>query len=275
MGREGRCIANLSACSHCGSASAAGTLKLATLHALLKWRSFPPLCSPPACRPVWLGSLLAFGGTLLITLDRTGGGNGSSGGSPQALLDAAGAAVGDSAGLLAGDALTLAAALCYSAATVRIPVWAVRRGVSPLQLSLGKAAFLTAVSVAALGLQSGQPAAAGQSVADHLAALWPGWQQAEGWAILLWVALGPGALGSVLHVRGQSLVSPTAAQIAFCSVPLWSAALAAATLPGETISAGTWAGGGTIAAAGLVAALGPGGREDTQQKQQQGSEDGG
>jgi drug/metabolite transporter (DMT)-like permease len=228
---------------------------------------------------VWLGSLLAFGGTLLITLDRTGGGNGSSGGSPQALLDAgaptAGAAVGDSAGLLAGDALTLAAALCYSAATVRIPVWAVRRGVSPLQLSLGKAAFLTAVSVAALGLQSGQPAAAGQSVADHLAALWPGWQQPEGWAILLWVALGPGALGSVLHVRGQSLVSPTAAQIAFCSVPLWSAALAAATLPGETISAGTWAGGGTIAAAGLVAALGPGGREDTQQKQQQGSEDGG
>ena len=224
---------------------------------------------------MWLGSLLAFGGTLLITLDRTAGGS-SGGSSPEAFLDvAAGAAVGDGAGLLPGDALTLAAALCYSAATVRISVWAVRRGVSPLQLSRGKATFLTAVSVAALGLQTGQQAAAGQPVAGALAALWPGWQQPEGWAILLWVALGPGALGSVLHVRGQSLASPTAAQIAFCTVPLWSAALATATLPGETISAGTWAGGATIAAAGLVAALAPGGQQETQQQQQQGPEDGG
>lgn len=92
-----------------------------------------------------------------------------------------------------GDALTLLAALCYSAACVRLPAWAVQRGVQPLQLALGKATFLTAVAVAALGFQ----VAAGQPAAQ----LWPGWQRPEGWAIVLWAALGPGALASVLHVK--------------------------------------------------------------------------
>lgn len=56
-------------------------------------------------------------------------------------------------------------------------------------------------------------------------------------------------------MQGQSLVPPTAAQIVFCSVPLWSALLAAAVLPGEAVSSATLLGGAVVAAAGLVAAL--------------------
>jgi hypothetical protein len=97
----------------------------------------------------------------------------------------------------AGDALALLASLSYSFATVRMPVWLVRRAVPPLQLAVGKAAFLVAVTTAVAGVQASRLAAAGQP----LSALWPGWRQPQGWAIILWGALGPGALASVLHVQ--------------------------------------------------------------------------
>jgi drug/metabolite transporter (DMT)-like permease len=225
---------------------------------------------------VWLGSLLALAGTLLITLDGTSlpawllsllleGAGGQLAVQPAAAAAAAVAVAGAAPGAAAaageaaaaataaaaapvGDALIIAAAFCYSAATVRIPVWAVRHRVPPLQLALGKSAFLAAVFAAALGLAmaaEGEPAAA----------LWPGWRQPKGWAIILWSAAGPGALAALLHVKGQSLVSPTNAQIVFCSVPLWSALLAAVALPGEAVGEATWAGGAAIGAAGLVAAL--------------------
>jgi drug/metabolite transporter (DMT)-like permease len=56
-------------------------------------------------------------------------------------------------------------------------------------------------------------------------------------------------------------VPPTAAQIVFSSIPLWSALMAAAVLPGEEVGLYTWAGGAVVAAAGLVAALG---KQETQ-----------
>ncbi len=162
-------------------------------------RSLRPACprcltsrlSRLGCRPVWLGSLLAFVGTLIIAADRTGGTG------PDSAAAGGEAAAAAAAALPLGDALTLLAALCYSAATVRIPVWAVRHRVSPLQIALGKAVALTAVAAAGLALEAARAAGEGQS----LAAFWPGWQQPEGWAILAWAALGPGALASVLHVK--------------------------------------------------------------------------
>jgi drug/metabolite transporter (DMT)-like permease len=99
--------------------------------------------------------------------------------------------------LAPGDVLTLLAALCYSAATVRLPVWSVRRSVSPLELAAGKCAVLTAVAVAAAGVQAGQLTAAGHPISD----LWPGWHRPEGWGIMLWAAVGPGALANVLLVK--------------------------------------------------------------------------
>lgn len=59
-----------------------------------------------------------------------------------------------------------------------------------------------------------------------------------------------------MQVQGQSLVQPAAAQIMFCSVPLWSGLLAAAVLPGEQVGLLTVVGGTLVAGAGLVAALG-------------------
>ncbi|EFN56827.1 hypothetical protein CHLNCDRAFT_144380 [Chlorella variabilis] len=201
---------------------------------------------------VWAGSLLALVGTLLITLDRWMEAH------LEALPAAAGAATAATAAPAAtspvGDALMLFAALCYSASTVRIPVWAVRHSVASLQLALGKSAFLAAVSAAVLGLEAARVVAAGEPAT----ALWPGWRGWEGWAIISWSALGPGALAAVLHVKGQSLLPDASkAQIIFCSVPLWSALMAALVLPGEKdqIGLATWLGGGVIAAASLVAAL--------------------
>lgn len=277
------------------------------------------------CSLTWAGSVLAFCGTLVITQDHTSSSSSSGSDAPDAAAAAAAAdAGGGGAGLPLGDALTLFAALCYSAATVRMPAWAVRRRVEPLQLALGKCAVLTAVALAALGVQAWQLAADGQSVVE----LWPGWLEPQGWAAVLWAALGPGALASVLHVKvkntgkrgcawlcvvllralqhsshnllleprsgcaasrepappchplhpataagafshhrrslapppllllqGQTLVSPTAAQIVFCTVPVWSALLAAAELPGEAVGPVTLAGGAVVAAAGVVASL--------------------
>lgn len=64
------------------------------------------------------------------------------------------------------------------------------------------------------------------------------------------------ACDPICGVQGQSLVSPSAAQIVFCTIPIWSALLAAAVLPGEPVGQGTWLGGAVVAAAGLVAATG-------------------
>ena len=142
-------------------------------------------CAACRRRRAWLGSCVALGGTLVIAADRASG--------SAAASEAAAAA----SSLRLGDGLTLLAALCYSAACVRLPAWAVQRGVQPLQLALGKSAFLSIVALAALAVQASQLAAAGQPAAQ----LWPGWQQPQGWAIVLWAALGPGALASVLHVK--------------------------------------------------------------------------
>ena len=136
---------------------------------------------------MWLGSVLALVGTVIITQDPSGA----------SVPDAAAAVATGGLGLAAGDVLTLLAAISYSVATVRMPVWAVKHRVTPLQLALGKSAFLTAVAAGVAALQAGQLAAAGQPAA----ALWPGWQSAEGWGIMLWAALGPGALASVLVVK--------------------------------------------------------------------------
>jgi drug/metabolite transporter (DMT)-like permease len=135
--------------------------------------------------------------------------------------------------------------------TVRIPWYAQR--VAPLRLAFGKSLVLAAVAAAALGTQAlalgGGPPTLGE--------LWPACcDQSTAWALIAWSAVGPGALSAFLHVKGQSLVGPTDAQVVFATVPLWSAVLAWALLPGESVGALTWVGGGGLLVAGLVAGLG-------------------
>jgi hypothetical protein len=137
-------------------------------------------CNQPlltrSCRRVWVGSVLALGGTLLIAADRWM--------LPSTLLSTAPNTAG-SAGAAPpssplGDALVVAAALCYSAATVRIPAWAVRHTVLPLHLALGKSAVLAAVSTAALVMEAARMMAQEAPVSS----LWPGWHAPAGWAII-------------------------------------------------------------------------------------------
>lgn len=145
------------------------------------------------CRPTLLGSALALVGTLVIAADRSGLPHSNS--LHPAAFGASTAHSPEASPL--GDALIIFAALCYSAATVRIPAWAVRRAVPPLHLALGKSAFLATVSLAALGAEAAWLGATGRT----LAGLWPGWRQAAGWACIGWSALGPGALSAFLHVK--------------------------------------------------------------------------
>ena len=182
-----------------------------------------------------LGSLAALAGTLVIAADRTGmkahtpaaaspaveppshvaaaaaaaaagqeaWAAGAGAAAAAAAAAAASAASAASAGptpaaSLLGDGLIVCAALCYSASTVRIPAWAVHRGVPSLHLALGKSAFLAAVSFAALAVQAWHLAASGGAAGD----LWPGWRRSvAGWALIAWSALGPGALAAFLHVK--------------------------------------------------------------------------
>jgi hypothetical protein len=179
-------------------------LLLALFLVLVPKLALPPsaCCGPCVrhCRPVWMGSMLALAGTAIITRDDSGSAVAAAGAS---------SSVG---GLAAGDAVALLSALCYSFATVRLPVWVVRHRVKPLHLAIGKSAFLLVVGLVAAALQL---ANSGQS----LLALWPGWQQPRGWAIMLYAALGPGALASVLHVkvsRGVCLGVPVFADLSVC-----------------------------------------------------------
>jgi drug/metabolite transporter (DMT)-like permease len=202
---------------------------------------------PPA---LWASSLVALAGTVLVTLDAGEAAGGAAG--------AGGALAGTLGGALSlGDVATLGAALCYSLATVRLPAYAGR--VPPLRLALGKSAVLAAGAGALLAARAATLAAGG---ADAAAELWPAASLSApaAWALLGWSALGPGALGAYLHVKGQSMVGATDAQVAFATVPLWSALLAAVLLPGERVGPLVWAGGGAMLAAGLLAAAAQRGR---------------
>lgn len=125
--------------------------------------------------------------------------------------------------------------------------------VPPLQLALGKSSVLALVSTTVLSIKALTIAAHGAPLTE----LWPaGPSQPLAWGIIAWSAAGPGALSAYLHVKGQSMVGPTDAQIVFSTVPLWSALLAAWFLPGEQVGPLSWAGGALMVLAGLIGALG-------------------
>lgn len=211
---------------------------------------------------VWGGCGIALLGALALSLDKSGALSGGSSG---------GGTLGATS--LAGDGLVLCAAAFYSAATFRLSVLAPVHASgpsgsssSPQALAAAKSAAF-AVGAVALALASGglfSGAAEG-----GLAALLPSSAAASGGGggdgpsssfvaplVLLWAALGPGALAAVLQSRGQAQVPAGRAQALFATVPLWSAALAGFAL-GERTGAAGWAGGLLIVAGGALAATAP------------------
>lgn len=202
---------------------------------------------------LWVSSFIALISTLLVTFDTMDLAAMAAGGFDlQAFLS----------GASLGDATTLGAALAYSLSTVRIPIYAQR--VRPLDLAFGKSVALAVTTSTALALGVAATASSGpEGPAAALSALWPACcAQPVAWGIIVWSAVGPGALSAYLHVKGQSLVSPTDAQVVFATVPLWSALIAAAFLPGEVVGPMAWAGGAGMLLAGLVAALDKAGGEE-------------
>jgi drug/metabolite transporter (DMT)-like permease len=86
--------------------------------------------------------------------------------------------------------------------------------------------------------------------------LWPAFHdQSSAWFYLMWAGLACGALTAFLHVKGQSLVTATEAQLVFSTVPLWSAIIAAGVLPNEHLGPLTWLGGGLMIVAGYISTL--------------------
>lgn len=180
----------------------------------------------------WAGSFIALCSALIVTLDQKIGG----GGVGQAVLDSTGFPN-------TGDLYILGATVSYSLATVRIPSYA--KNLSPLELAVGKSSVLAFVASALLLYEIPHGA--------NITALWPAYQdQMSAWGPLLWAAVFCGALTAFLHVKGQSLVSATDAQLVFSTVPLWSAIIAAIILPNEHLGPLTWCGGAMMIVAGLV-----------------------
>jgi len=190
----------------------------------------------------WVGSVIALISSVLVTLDQKVEDSCIVGGSfPM-----------EGGVLAAGDVYILAATLCYSLATVRIPVYAKR--VSALELAAGKSAVLALISSIVVLWEISAAGAHGYQGVGQL--LWPEWkEQASAWGLLVWVAVGAGACSSYMHVKGQSMVSATDAQIVFSTVPLWSAVLAWVILPDEHIGSLTVFGGALMMVAGGVSAL--------------------
>ncbi|GAB4814293.1 hypothetical protein N2152v2_001339 [Parachlorella kessleri] len=184
---------------------------------------------------VWAGCGLALAGTLLIAADGAQGA--AAGGVAEGLL-------------VGGDTAILTAALFYSLATVRTPGYA--KPLPTLDLAAGKslalagAALLSLLVVAAGTARQGQP----------LSGLWEGWADPAAWAVLAYLAAGPGVLGSYLQVRGLRDVPPGEAQVIFSTTPLWAAAFSWLLLGGEQLGGLTWAGGASIVVAGLLASTG-------------------
>lgn len=201
-------------------------------------------------RTLWLSSFVAFLATVLVSIDQTGS-TSTATTTAAADLTSTSSAVFGLTGMVAGDAATVGAALCYSMATVRIPQYT--KTVAPIKLALGKSTVLAVVSSLALGWHSLGLIQQGLPVATDL---WPGgWTDPLIWKILIWSAVGPGALSAYFHIKGQSMVGPTEAQVVFSTVPLWSGLLAAWLLPGEQVGHLTWVGGLCMVVAGLIAAI--------------------
>lgn len=184
----------------------------------------------------FLGSFLALCSACIVTLDQQLGGSGGLGLAESASFPNT------------GDLFILAATVTYSMATVRIPSYA--KNISPLELAAGKSSAL-AVVASLLLLYEFSPMDADRL--EGISQLWPAYQEQLGaWGWLLWAGVSCGALTAFLHVKGQSLVSATEAQLVFSTVPLWSAILAASILPDEHLGTLTWLGAGLMVFAGYV-----------------------
>lgn len=243
----------------------------AVLTPLLSWLSGEHIAPQ-----VWAAVALGVAGSCLVAYD--------------SISMSLGSGLGDvgmwSGGEAQGVVLVLGACLCNSLAVVRLGRYAPR--FDSVELSAAKKVSMCAVSLAwVMGTQAlQQPAAdaapalqavvdsgalatdaavaveaagAAQTAAAAAAAGAFPWLPSvsyTGWLLLLYSALGPGALAAFLGAQGQRTVPAVQTQIILSLAPLWSALLAQAVLGGEEMGCMAWVGGGMVLLSVLAAQLG-------------------
>lgn len=174
---------------------------------------------------VWAGSVLAFVGGLLISLPRQGGSL-------------------NLATLSPGDLIMVAAAVMWSCQTVRL-------GKAVARFEVGKLAYRQ-MSVNAL-------LCCGWAVAEQLQRpagldvplLGQAWHDIWRWAALLWPAIGPWGLGTILQSAGQRSVSPSRTQIILALDPVFATIIAGILLGSSEQQLGQW---GWVGAACILTA---------------------
>jgi drug/metabolite transporter (DMT)-like permease len=165
------------------------------------------------------------------------------------------------AGLNAGDAYVLIAAVAYAAFTVRLGKFASAADAS--ELAAVKTAVMGALFVAwalieaAVAVTGG---GGGGELGDVSGTLTRGvlWSPAgvgfvAAWAAVAYSALAPGALATYLQTKGQSVVPAAEAQVIFATTPVFNALVSCVFL-GEAIGADVAAGGGILVLASALPA---------------------
>jgi drug/metabolite transporter (DMT)-like permease len=204
---------------------------------------------------VWGGCGIALLGLFLIS---------TSGGTPAAAAAAAAAGAGAAAtSFNRGDAMILLGALSWSAYILRTSRLAGSYG--ELDLQFAKTALLAVMYGAWFALDArsallplgaagaGGTAAASSGGWEALTSLWPGWDASPMvWSLLVYSAVGPGAIADLLQQRGQRGTSASESNVILTMESVFAAACAYAFL-GEVSSVGEVAGGGLIVIAAILA----------------------
>lgn len=178
----------------------------------------------------WCGCIVALAGMLLLGADGA-----EPGGASASLLS----------GFNLGDLLCCGAALAWSAYIFRLTTIS-RLQMPSVMLQAAKTSLLAVFYLAWVLVEW-------LLVREcALADLWPGWASPMAWGILLFSAVGPGALGDCWMQQASDRVSPATANIVLSTEPLF-AALFGGIFLGERLGSLGLMGGACIFCAAMVA----------------------
>mmetsp|Transcript_4452 Transcript_4452/g.16250 ORF Transcript_4452/g.16250 Transcript_4452/m.16250 type:complete len:344 (+) Transcript_4452:816-1847(+) len=182
---------------------------------------------------VWFGCLLALIGVVTLASAESSA--------------AAAAAAGTLGGINIGDAFCLAGALSWSMYIFRLTC-IMEKGGDSVRIQAWKTIILGGL----YGLWALADAVKAVGAGQTVSSLWPGAGSLTAWIILLFSAVGPGAIADVMQARAQEKVKASQANVILSAEPLW-AALFGLVLLGEKLPMVGVAGGGVIVLASLFA----------------------
>lgn len=195
---------------------------------------------------VWGGCALALGGLFLISTAATDGG------ADIPTMDGTGVSMSFSQ----GDAMILLGALSWSTYIFRTSK--IANSYPELDLQFQKNALLALMyGVWFINNAMSALASAGTSLfnpgwTNALTSLWAGWNSPFVWALLIFSAIGPGAVADLLQQKGQKETSASESNIILCLESVF-ATLCAFLLLGEVSSMQEIIGGSLIVLAAVLA----------------------